>query len=113
MLQLGPINGWRCARERVYIYAPNRTWFDGGLLRERPEDVVRATNAALEVERVEIDLLTSEAIIWTRIEGESGRVFVLAPGRLTVIVDPESHDMRPICATAMSDWRIIGEHRVG
>ena len=90
------IDEWRCTRSATFVYAPGRNWFSGTLLAEPPEQLVDG-----EIERVEIDQRTGEAVIWTR-----DAVYVLQPGELAV-------DREPTCVTQLRRWQIVGVHRLG
>jgi hypothetical protein len=115
MRQLGPISGWRCARNATYVYDPRRDWSDGTLLSEAPEQVLQDQVPDLQVERVEVDLRGGDTVIWTHIGGEDDtsaerRVYVLSPGRLqTIGIDLDS-GWTTICNSHLGDWHIVAEH---
>jgi hypothetical protein len=113
MAEMGPIPGWLCLRQPSYSYEPSRHWLDGGLLAEAPEAVVRAVAAQAEVERVEINLRTGDATVWTRLGDSRRHVYVLAPGTLTVVADRDAAEPPPLCTTHLSNWQIVGEHSPG
>jgi hypothetical protein len=96
MAELGPIDGWRCARERVYTYDPRWPHFDAGLLPDKPErDIANA-------ERVELNLRSGQAIVSASVDGKR-RVYVVEPGRLTMIGP---------CAARLADWRVVSEQNL-
>lgn len=101
MAELGPLDGWRCVHEATYVYEPRWPRLGGGLLTEPPEGVL----PNLEVERVEVDLRTGEAVAWVRVAPDARRVYVLAPGRLQTIGSS--------CAGHLAAWQVIGEHSLG
>ncbi|HET6317884.1 MAG TPA: hypothetical protein VFG86_15630 [Chloroflexota bacterium] len=103
LLQLGPLDGWRCLRSATYVYEPRWHWFGGGLLAEAPDTVLPQ-----QAQTVEVDLKTGEAIARAK-----NHVYVLQPGRLTVITDPEAPEPRPLCVTQLGNWQIVGEHTLG
>ena len=102
MRQLGPIDGLRCQHQMTYVYVPGGINVDGGLLRERPEDVLRAA----DVERVEVNLRTGEAVAWTR-----GLVYVLEPTQLSMVVDDATSTT--VCVSQLAGWQIVGQHALG
>ena len=76
----------------------------------------------VEVERVEVNLHSGEAVVWTTSApaegGDAGgqrsqRVFVLAPGRLRTISLSRNGTPVPVCDSHLGDWQIIGEHALG
>jgi len=105
MAEIGPVDGWQCAREPTYSYESGRRWFSGGLFQEPPEALIDGGG----VESVEVDRRTGEAVIWTRQDGQQ-RVYVLEPGRLSTVTDPAR---QPICVHQLGNWQIVGEHALG
>jgi hypothetical protein len=109
MAELGPLDGWRCLHEATYLYEPGRNWLAGGLLTDPPEALVTRG----EIEHVEISRLSGAAVVWTRLNGEQQRVYVLEPGRITVVRDRAAADSTPLCVIQLGDWQIVGEHALG
>ena len=113
--QLGPISGWRCARNATYTYDPRRDSADATLLSEAPEQVLLDQVPDVQVERVEADLRGGDTVLWTRIVGADDttlerRVYVLSPGRLqTIGIDLDS-GWTTICNSHLGGWQIVAEH---
>jgi hypothetical protein len=115
--ELGPISGWRCARNATYVYDPRRDSPDASLLSEAPEKVLWDQIPELQVERVEANLRSGDAVVWTRIVGEDDaiverRVYVLSPGRLQTIGIDRNSGWTAICNSHLGDWHIVAEHGV-
>jgi hypothetical protein len=115
MRQLGPISGWRCARNTTYVYDPRRDTPDATLLAEAPEQVLLDQVRDLQVERVEADLRGGDTVVWTRLVAADDtsierRVYVLSPGRLqTIGIDLDS-GWTTICNSHLGGWHIVAEH---
>jgi hypothetical protein len=115
--ELGPISGWRCARDSTYVYDPRRDSPDATLLSEAPERVLWDRIPHLQVERVEANLRGGDTVVWTRTVAEDDsrleherRVYVLSPGRLqTIGIDLDS-GWTAICTSHLGDWHIVAEH---
>ena len=101
MAVLGPFDGWRCVHELTYVYEPRWPRLGGGLLAEAPETALHD----VEVDRVEVNLRTGEAVLWARVGRDQQRVYVLAPGRLQAVGTS--------CAGHLAEWQVIGEHSIG
>ncbi len=116
MLDLGPISGWRCARNAIYSYDPHRERPDSTLLVNAPEDTLRArVVGGVEVDRVEASLQGGDTVVWTRVvaedqSNEERRVYVLSPGRLQAIGNDPTQGRIAICYSQLGDWRIVAEH---
>ncbi len=100
--QLGLWDAWRCLHTATYVYEPRWNWLHGALLAEAPE-------AGLpDVQNVKVSLHSGEAIARAK-----GHVYVLQPGQLTVVTDPQGTEPRPLCVTHLGKWQIVGEHALG
>ncbi len=103
MQQLGLWDGWRCLHTATYVYEPRWNWLHGALLAEAPE-----TALPTNVQTIEVSLHSGDAIARTK-----GHVYVLQPGQLTVVTDPQGTEPRPLCVTHLGKWQIVGEHALG
>ena len=114
---LGPISGWRCAHGPTYTYDPRREHADTTLLSQPPEDLVTQTISGAEVEKVEANLRSGDASVWTRVANDDGslqaRVYVLSPGRLQRITFDLAAVPTTICNSNLADWSIVAEHALG
>lgn len=110
---LGPAAGWRCASLATYVYDPRTEQPDGALLAERPETVVTEEHPDAVVERAEVSLRGSDAVLWTTVgHGHSPitRVYVLSPAYRDAIGQPSD---RPVtCYARQRGWRIIAEQNL-
>ena len=117
MRVLGPISGWRCAHGTTYTYDPRRERADTTLLAQPPEEVVTRTIAGVEVEKVETNLRSGDASVWTRVVSDDGsqqaRVYVLSPGRLRRITFDLAAVPTTICNSNLGGWSIVAEHALG
>jgi hypothetical protein len=117
MRALGPISGWRCAHGPTLTYDPRRERADTTLLSQPPEDLVTQTISGAEVEKVEANLRSGDASVWTRVANDDGslqaRVYVLSPGRLQRITFDLAAPPATICASHLGDWSIVAEHALG
>lgn len=110
---LGPTAGWRCASLATYVYDPRREQPDGALLAERPETALTDVHPEVVVERVEVSLRGSDAVLWTTI-GRSHppitRVYVLSPAYREAVGQPSD---RPVtCYAHQRGWTIIAEQNL-
>ena len=101
--QLGLWDGWRCLHTATFVYEPRWRWLAGGLLAEAPD-----ASLPNDVQTVEVSLRTGEAVARSK-----DRVYVLQPGQLTVVTDPNAQELRPLCLTQLRQWQIVGEHALG
>jgi hypothetical protein len=117
MRALGPISGWRCAHGPTLTYDPRRERADTTLLSQPPEDLVTQTISGAEVEKVEANLRSGDASVWTRVANDDGslqaRVYVLSPGRLQRITFDLAAVPTTICTSNLADWSIVAEHALG
>ena len=117
MGELGPISGWRCAQNGVYVYDPRRDSPDGTLLADAPEQLIWNEIPDVEVERVEANLRGGDTVVWThyshrrrRQRRNRRRVYVLSPGRLQTIGIDLGSGWTAICTSHLGDWHIVAEH---
>jgi hypothetical protein len=104
---LGPVSGWRCTNLATYVYDPRHESADSTLLVEPPEVLVVARAPSAEVERVEVSLRGSDAVVSTTSGGER-RVYVLTPGTMTAVGAPAE---RPAtCYAHQGAWQVVAEH---
>ena len=115
---LGPISGWRCAQGATYVYDPRHDQPDRGLLAQPPEQTLAATVTGVEVEKVEANLHSGDAVLWTRVAldedgtGEA-RAYVMSAGRVQTVTADLTPSPARICNSHMADWRIVAEHTLG
>jgi hypothetical protein len=104
---LGPVSGWRCANVATYVYDPRSEVRDQILLAEAPEAVVAASAPEVTVERAEVSLRGSDAVLWTTSGGDA-RVYVLTPGSVQAI--GSAAERSATCYAHQGAWRIVAEH---
>jgi hypothetical protein len=111
--QLGPISGWRCVQQSQYVYEPSHASPDPTLLADAPEMTVLGVAPGATVDRVEVDLQSGDASVWTRVladdDTEHQQVYVLSPGRLQAV----AVDATNVCYSHLADWKIVGQHDLG
>ena len=113
MRTLGPVAGWRCASLATYAYDPRTEPADPALLAEPPELVVAAAHPEVTIERSEVSLRGSDAVVWTSLDprrADSARVYVLSPAVRVAIGQPPD---RPVtCYAHQAGWTIVAEHNL-
>lgn len=121
---LGPLSGWRCARDQTFGYDPRMDQPDRVLLGEPVEPTI-AANAftapvrRIELERVEADLHGGDTIVRTRAYFEDGgqeeRVYVLAPGSYRHLTAAAQSADQPVvvCTYDLRAWRVVVEQALG
>ena len=97
---LGPIDGWRCVHQAVLEYDPRWPRLSGGLLSEAPEALLTGVRA----ERIEIDLHSGDAVVWTQTRDEKRLVYELRPGHLEMIAQR--------CVGHLGAWRVVSEQNL-
>jgi hypothetical protein len=105
---LGPVSGWRCVNLATYVYDPRRESADSGLVAEQPEAAVLNVASGTEIERVEVSLRGSDAVVWTMSSSGEQRVFVLTPGSLSAVGTPA--DRPATCYAHQGAWQVVAEH---
>jgi hypothetical protein len=113
--ELGPISGWRCARDSAYVYDPRHDSPDRTLLSDAPERLLQEQVRDLQIERVEADLHGGDTVVWTRLgpEGDASverRVYVLSPGRLQTIGIDRDSGWTTICNSHLGAWHVVAEN---
>ncbi|GAC1326278.1 MAG: hypothetical protein NVSMB2_25240 [Chloroflexota bacterium] len=112
MRALGPIAGWRCVFVATYVYEPRTEQADAALLAERPELVVTEAHPEVTVQRAEVSLRGSDAVLWTSVGREAAiaRVYVLSPAVRVAIGRPAD---RPVtCYAHQAGWTIVAEQNL-
>ncbi|MBV9172833.1 MAG: hypothetical protein JOZ81_22425 [Chloroflexi bacterium] len=110
---LGPVAGWRCAESGSYAYDPRRGAPDTTLVADPPEAVVRSTVAQGEVQRVEVDLRSGNAAVWSEDAAGAQHVLELAPGRLKGVSLNRGGALVQICDSHLGEWQIVGDQYLG
>jgi len=113
---LGPFSGWRCAQPSAYVYDPGRERADTTLLADRPEDTVLDQQPTFEVDNVEVNLQSGDALVSVHAAGteaDDRRVYELSPGRLQGVSVRVLGGAVTLCNAHIGAWRIVGEQTLG
>jgi hypothetical protein len=102
--QLGPLGAWHCLHGPTYRYDPRHERPDGALLVETPEAVVDAAHPDVQVERIELDLRTGEAVVWSKTTA-----WVAQPAELKAVWTERGL----ACQSHLRGWIIVAEHALG
>ena len=113
---LGPFSGWRCAQPSPYVYSPAHDQPDSSLVTDRPDAAVLDQQPTFEVDSVEINLRSGDALVAVHAQGtdaEDRRVYVLSPGTLQAVRVSVLGGQLTLCNAHLGAWRIVGEQTLG